>query len=207
VRPIFILGLALFACSGETGTADAPDEAAVTPADSAPPELLQYVDTADLPDMPEFPSGRAGMLQVVSAGTQDLAGSVEATAGLCQNPSMLMLGAPSDGDSWGYIVLLQVPPEGSREGIYPVAHADRGFPVPPASQVGVQQVTAAGGDAYQGLQGFAEVTEFSETITGRFQMTVRHIVSEEMVQLAGSFENLPIHDLPANECLPAAAFN
>lgn len=204
MRLMLLLVILFAACSGET---DTPLEGVDDPGsanDSLVPGLVQFVDPADLPEMPNYPRARSGKLQVVSAGPTDLASSVEVTAGICENPSMLMLSG-GGGDSWGFLLLLQVPLEGDKEVIYPVAHVDRGFPVPPASTIAVQRVTARGGDAYQGLQGFVEITEFSGTITGRFEMTVRHIVSEEMVQLVGSFEDIEVHDIPPESCLPAAA--
>lgn len=204
MRRILLLGFLFAACYGDIDTTPGVGDDAAPATATEAPGLVQFVDPADLPDMPNYPRAKSGKLQVVSAGATDLASSVEVTASICENPSMLMLSG-GGGESWGYLLLLQVPLEGDKEVVYPVAHVDRGFPVPPASTIAVQRVTAQGAEAYQGLQGFAEITEFSENITGRFEMTVRHINSEEMVQLVGSFKDIEVHEIPPESCLPAAA--
>ncbi len=204
MKRITILVVAAAACTGQSDA-----DVASTPADSTEsvvPDFVTFVDSSELPTMPGYPAARSGMLQVVSAGDTDLSRSIAATASVCTTPSMLILSAGGGDDSWGYILLMQLP-ESDREVVYPLAHVDRGFPVPPASAIGVERVSGDAGSAYQGLQGFAEVTDFSETLSGRFQITVRQIITEEYVQLAGSFSDIEIHQRTAEECLPAAAIN
>lgn len=164
----------------------------------------QFVDPAELPAMPAYPRAGAGKLAVASAGEVDISTELDAAASLCANPSMLMLQAGSR-ETWGFLVLLQVPTEGDRETVYPVKHVDTGFPEAPASAMGVERISGQSGTGFQGLQGFAVVTRFGDRISGRLQMTIRNINTEDLIQLAASFEDVEVHELPPEPCLAAVA--
>ncbi len=195
MKRALIVALCLTSCAGSDSESDSTD-AVVGQADSG------------LAEMPRYPQATGGRLVAVSAGNGDLSGQAAARAGRCEEPSMVQIVAEdvdeSSGESWGVLLLLQVPDE-ERIGEYPVAIVESGFPEPPAAQIAVQVISSGRIEAFQGSTGSAEIYALDDIISGRFAITVRNINNQDLIQMAGSFRAIEILELPAESCLAAAS--
>jgi hypothetical protein len=103
----------------------------------------------------------------------------------------------------GTIVLLALPPEGSRVTRYPVTTVSVGLPAPPAAQIGVQMFRPTGSRAYQAAEGEVEVYAFDRVVSGRFAVTLREINTNRRKQYAGSFREVPVRALDPAKCAMA----
>jgi hypothetical protein len=196
------LGLAAFllAACGSGERAEQADSAAV--------DLDDYpVDTAvvEPPTMPAHPDREAGRLAVRAAGSLELSRSWPARAGRCAQPSMLLMVAEEPGS--GVSVMLELPTAGGLTGEYPVHLADSSGAIPaPASQVGIQTFASNTADAYQASAGSVEVEELTERrVSGRMAVTVRHLSSNQLAQVAGTFHRVSVEALPLDWCAQAQA--
>ena len=80
------------------------------------------------------------------------------------------------------------------------------MPAAPASQLGFQFFEGNTADAYQGSAGVVEVRELTDRrLSGRFQVTMRHVVSNRAAQVAGTFQHVELEPLPPDWCDRAAA--
>lgn len=213
MKRLFFITLLVVACGrGEPGSGNSSQTEPATASDITTDPLTTDSVAAllaqALPPMPRHPNPAAGQLVVVSAGPDDLSGRAVGRAGRCLIPAMVQVVAEnideSAGRSWAVLLLLQVP-EGELTVAYPVAIVEEGFPEPPASQIAVQLLTAGGLQAFQGVEGVTEVYAFDDELSGRFAITVHDLNSDQLVQVAGSFQGLPLTVLSAEQCLPAAA--
>ena len=199
-RRVFLLILLSAACADRTPPPDAADQAVA--GDSLEEES---VAEAELPPMPDHPGGRAGQLTARAVGAFELDRGWPARAGRCARPPMVLILAEEPGS--GASVLLQVPTSGDLTGSYPVKLADSaGVPAPPAAQLGFQFFEANTAEAYQAAEGEVEVRELTDRrVSGRFAVTVRHVVSDKTARVAGTFQQVDVEALPPDWCERAAA--
>jgi len=155
--------------------------------------------------MPSYPEAVGGRLVVQSAGvpgTQPIAREWAAQAGVCEAPPMLQIKGEEAG-AGGTLVLLALPE--NKITSYPVTLVAQGLPTPPAAQVGVQVYTKTGSFAYQAQDGGVDVYAFGKTVSGRFAVTLREINSNARLRYVGTFREVPVAQLGAAFCAPAAA--
>ena len=190
--------LALAGCGGDAeNTADQPDQLPMVDEESP-------IDTPtrELPPFPAYPPTRGGHLAALGVGDATFDKTWPARALRCTAPSMLFVVA-EDEESGGS-VLLELPPDGPLVGEYPVMFAEAGrVPDPPAAQLGFQFFDETGASAYQAADGTVEVYGFEQRVSGRFQIEVRHIVTEERLRVSGNFHNVDIEEPPPDWCLRA----
>lgn len=148
--------------------------------------------------MPTYPEPRRGYLVARSAGVYDLDGQWPARAGMCEDLGIMEVLAQQPGV--GTIVLLRLPPQAQRLTTYPITIVDSGAPAPPAAQIGVQLFQGANAYAFQGLQGQVLLTGMSDRVSGRYQVTLREISSDDLAKYAGVFESVMLEQLPAEQC-------
>jgi len=194
-----VAAIVLLAC----GTGDRDPQA-----DSTAVAFDEDVDTASvpvLPPMPGHPDPEAGRLAVTAVGSLELSRSWPARAGRCADPRMVLVVADEPGS--GASIMLELPAEGDLTGEYPVRLADSSGTVPaPASQVGVQIFGAGTADAYQGSAGAVEVNELTDQrLSGRLAVTLRHLTSNRLAQMTGTFLRVNVEALPIDWCAQAAA--
>lgn len=166
------------------------------------------VDTAavaELPPMPAYPEREDGRLAIAAVGALELSRSWPGRAGRCAQPPMVLLIAEEPGS--GASVMLELPPTGTFAGEYPVQFADSTGKVPaPASQLGIQFFGENVANAFQAATGAVEVRELTDTqLSGRFAVTVRHLSTNRLAQVAGTFDRVPVEALPLDWCAQAAA--
>jgi hypothetical protein len=199
-RPAVFFALLGLACADRTPPPDAAELA--VPADS-------FVDVGDtaaaLPPMPDHPGGRQGQLTVRAVGAFALDHGWPARAGRCARPAMVLILAEEPGS--GASILLQLPAGPDLAGQYPVKLADSaGAPTPPASQLGFQFFEMNTAEAYQAADGAVEVRELTDRrVSGRFAVTVRHLVNDQVALVAGTFQQVDVEPLPPDWCERAAA--
>lgn len=182
---------AALACGG--GEPDTGDEVVIL--DSVQPLPAESLSMPDYPDM------ERGKLNAVSAGFFDISASLPAQAAACDDPPILMVQAVRPGDpSLGVLVLLQLPEQGDRLTVYPIVTVDSGAPVPPASQIGVQDNRQRVGHAYQGYAGSVELFAFANLVSGRFAVTMRDFQSDVQVKYAGVFHGIPVEQFSEDYC-------
>jgi hypothetical protein len=170
--------------------------------DPAPDSVAAALDEAPLPfdsiPMPDYPAPRRGRLVAVSAGPVELAGSWPAQAGICNAIGVLQVLAEAPGR--GTLMLFQMP-EDERVGTYPIMIVDSGAPVPPVAQVGVQVMTDGGTFGFQGDEGEIHLDTLDrDAATGRLEVTLREITSNDRVRYAGIFSRIPVTALPPAYC-------
>ncbi len=166
---------------------------------SAPPAVqVQGEPTpGDSIQMPSYPEARRGYLVARSAGAYDLNGQWPARAVVCEDPPVMEILSQQPGV--GTIAVLRLPEQAQRLTSYPIAIVDSGTPVPPAAQMGVVlQGTSA--YAFQGLEGQVQLTSISDRVSGRFQVTLREITSDDLAKYAGVFETVPLVQMSAEQC-------
>ncbi len=168
-------------------------------------DVVDTTPVPALPPMPDHPDQEAGRLAVTAVGSLELSQSWPARAGRCANPRMVLVVADEPGS--GASIVLELPAEGDLTGEYPVRLADStGTVTAPASQLGVQIFAAGTADAYQGSAGAVDVDELTdERLSGRFAVTLRHLTSNRLAQMAGTFHRVNVEALPMDWCAQAAA--
>jgi hypothetical protein len=196
MRPRFLLAAVLAgACTG--GARDAG-----TPADSVTDEDADFAaaDTV-LPPMPDVPDRQGGHVVAVGVGGVEFREVWPARAGRCAQPPMVLIIAEAPGRS-GVSVLLELPPARDLTGDYPVSFADTtGMPDPPAAMLGFQFFDQQRGDAYQAADGAVTLRELTDRrASGQFQVTVRHIVTNQRARVAGIFHQLEVEALVPEYC-------
>ncbi len=201
---LLISGLAFApACGGENqGDEEAPSltemlQDNVLDEDPLPPEPLE---------MPDFPAQRRGRMVAASAGApggQEIEGSWEARAAMCEDPPWMQVMAGEPGI--GTLVLLQLPPAEERVARYPIVIVDSGPPPAPAAQIGVQLFRGPASYAYQALEGEVEVYGFGDRVSARFAVKLREIQSNDTVLYAGVFHGVGLQPLPLEQCQAAKA--
>jgi len=201
---LMISGLALAtACGGESQ--DEEEAPSLT-------EMLQDNTLAEEPlppeplEMPDFPAQQRGRMVAASAGApggEEIDGSWEAGAAMCEDPPMMqvMAGAPGIGT----LVLLQLPPAEERVGRYPIVIVDSGPPPTPAAQIGVQLFRGPASYAYQAMEGQVEVYGYGDRVSARFAVSLREIRSNDTVLYAGVFHGVSLEPLPLEQCEAAKA--
>jgi len=198
-RAAVLLGCLALACGDRTPPPDTAEQVSaldsLDPGEAAP----------ELPPMPDHPGGRAGQLTVRAVGAFELDRGWPARAGRCARPAMVLILAEEPGS--GASVLLQLPASGDLTGVYPVKLADSvGMPVPPASQLGFQFFESNTADAYQAAEGEVDVRELTDRrVSGRFAVTMRHVISNLTARVAGTFQQVDVEPLPPDWCEQAAA--
>jgi len=190
-------GVLLFFLAGACGPSDqastgsaATDSAGVAPSDT-------------VVAMPAFPRAARGRLAALNAGvrgTPEIKGEWPAEAGTCDQPPMLQLVAQQPG--MGTIILLALPPA-NRLTRYPVTIAPGGLPTLPAAQVGVNLFRSLGTFAYQAADGEVLVYALDRVVSGRFAVTLREINTNVRVKYAGTFREVPVKPLDAEQCAMA----
>ena len=201
---LLISGLALAsACGGESRS----DEEALSLTEMLRNDML---DEDPLPpealEMPDFPAQQRGRLVAASAGApggEEIEGSWEAGAAMCEDPPMMQMMAGEPGI--GTLVLLQLPATEKRVARYPIVIVDSGPPPAPAAQIGVQLFRGPASYAYQALEGEVEVYGFGDRVSARFAVKLREIQSDDTVLYAGVFHGVGLQPLPLEQCQAAKA--
>ncbi|HEX9631924.1 MAG TPA: hypothetical protein VGA02_05615 [Gemmatimonadales bacterium] len=199
-HPAVFLALLGLACADRTPPPDA--DAQMATADSLA-EMAEAVP--EPPPMPDHPGGRSGQLTARAVGAFELDRGWPARAGRCARPAMVVILAEEPGS--GASILLQLPASSDLTGPYPVKLADSlGVPAPPASQLGFQFFEMNAADAYQAADGEVEVRELTDRrVTGRFTVTMRHVINDQIARVAGTFQQVAVEPLPPDWCERAAA--
>ncbi len=181
-----LIALAL-ACGGD-------DQQTLPP----PVETGEQSTLSDSIRMPAFPEARRGFLVTRSAGAYDLSGAWPARAGMCADPAVMQVLAQQPGV--GTIVLLRLPDPAQRLTTYPITIVESGTPSPPAAQMGVQIFQGASAYAFQGLEGQVLLTGISDRVSGRYQVTLREITTNDLAKYSGVFESVMVEQLPTEQC-------
>jgi hypothetical protein len=199
---VFLVILAAAACVPGDRPA-ATDSTAVALDDDAVDSAIAA--EAVLPPMPDLPRSEDGKLVITAVGAFEMQHAWPARAGRCARPRMVLLIAEETGS--GASVLLELPASGDLTGMYPVKFADSaGVVEAPAAQIGLQFFDATTADAYQGSTGEVQVRDLTDRrLSGQFSITVRHIASNRLAQVAGTFERVDVEPLPLDWCDQAAA--
>jgi hypothetical protein len=181
----------LTACGG--GRAGAPD--AQTMIDTAPVgAVLPVPDTT-------YPTARRGALLARPALPGPIGGEWVATAGLCPEPPTFHLLAP--GDSLDLMIVLRSPSEGWTTGTYLVASPEDTTDAPGTARIGLQRVSYVD-QSYQGARGQIELSRLDRLVSGRFDVALRDLNSQDTVRYLGVFDRIPVDSLPPAECQAAA---
>jgi hypothetical protein len=188
-------------CAGAGRDAGAPADR-VSDADSMSDESAEFA-TADtvLPPMPDVPDRQAGHVVAVGVGGVEFSQAWPARAGRCARPPMVLVIAEEPGQS-GVSVLLELPAAGDLTIDYPVSFADStGMPQAPAAMLGFQFFDQQRGDAYQAAEGVVTLRELSDRrASGQFQVTVRHIATNQRARVAGVFHQVDVDALEPAYC-------
>jgi hypothetical protein len=198
-RSALVLAILALGCRDRTPPPDAVEQGAV--ADS----LDEAAVEAELPPMPDFPSGRSGQVTARAVGAFALDRGWPAHAGRCARPAMVVIIAQEPGS--GVSLLLQLPDADDLTGRYPVRLADSaGMLTPPAAQLGFQFFESGAADAYQAAEGEVDVRELTDRrVSGRFAVTARHIVNNRLANVAGAFQQVEVEALSLDWCADYAA--
>lgn len=201
-RSFIALGLFALACGDRAPQPDATEQAAAF--DSLDEMPVPELPAPELP-MPEHPGGQDGQLTARAVGAFELDRGWPARAGRCVRPALVLILAEEPGS--GASVLLHLPSSADLTGAYPVKLADTaGMPAPPASQLGFQFFQGNTADAYQAAEGEVQVRELTDRhISGRFAVTMRHVVNNTTARVAGTFQEVDLDPLPPDWCARAAA--
>lgn len=197
-RVVTFLAIGGFAIACGEASEEQVDEPTPTVAETPAGEVEQEPVPSDSFTMPDFPEARRGYLVAAGAGRYTLDGAWEATARMCNDPPMMQLLAQQPGI--GTLVLLQLPQENERLTDYPVTIVERGAPAAPASQIGVQVFQRGNVSTFQALEGEVTVFGFGQRISGQFAVTLREITTEELQKYAGTFQSVPIEEIPEDDC-------
>ena len=151
--------------------------------------------------MPDFPAVESGHLSALTrARNQDyqFAGSWEATAAQCQDPTLFQLLA--QGDGVGVIVLIGPPPTEGALGDYSVVSGATAVPDTSTARVGVQLFRgAARPRIFLGAEGTIELDRLDSVLTGRLAAHMVERSYKDTVFLAASFD-IPVHNAPDDWC-------
>lgn len=176
-------------CCGQTeGTDDDPP---------APAIAITSSDAEDLPPMPSIPDAERGHLVAVSAGDYPINGSWEAQAGRCSEIGILEMYAGPSGLGTGMLVRIS---PGDPVGTYPVHVPSFDLPDPPAVLVAVQAFNDPEAFGFQAYEGQLELTVLGETVSGRFETTLREISTDMLAHYVGIFEDVPVAPLLPEYC-------
>jgi hypothetical protein len=206
-RPLMMLlisGLALtWACGGEGQDGETMPGSEAEPRDAF---LDEDPISSGLLEMPDFPAQQRGRMVAVSIGApggEEMDGSWEAGAAMCEDPPMMQVMAGEPGI--GTLVLLQLPPAAERVGRYPIVITESGAPPAPAAQIGIQLFRDPASYAYQAMDGEVEVYGYGDRVSARFAATMREIQSNDTVMYAGVFHGVTLQPLPVEQCAAAKA--
>lgn len=187
--PLVMLLASLAACGG--GRASAPEADAVgdtTPAVEGAPDTT-------------YPPPRRGAVIARSASPGPLSGAWRARAGVCSDPPSLQLLGRSD--SVDVMILLRLPARGSATGVYAVAAPEDTTATPRTARLGVQKVMYMD-LAYRSERGTVELNRLDQLASGRFDVVLREVTSQDTVRYLGVFERIRVDSLPASDCQAAA---
>jgi hypothetical protein len=191
----------VWGCAGGGRDAGTPADSA-SGADSMGDEGAEFAteDTV-LPPMPDVPGRQGGHVVAVGVGGVEFSETWPARAGRCARPPMVLLIAEEPGQS-GISVLLELPASGDLTVDYPVSFADStGMPQPPAAMIGLQFFDQQRGDAYQAAEGVVTLRELTDRrASGQFQVTVRHIATNQRARVAGTFHQVDVDALEPGYC-------
>ena len=157
-------------------------------------------------EMPDFPTQQRGRMVAASSGApggEEMDGSWEAGAAMCEDPPMMQVMAGEPGI--GTLVLLQLPPADERVARYPIVIVDSGLPPTPAAQIGVQLFRGPASYAYQAMEGEVEVYGYGDRVSARFAVRLREIQSGDTVLYAGVLHGVGLQPLPVEQCEAAKA--
>ena len=151
--------------------------------------------------MPDFPAVESGHLSALtSARNQDyqFAGSWEATAAQCQDPTLFQLLA--QGDGVGVIVLIGPPPTEGDLGDYSVVSGATAVPDTSTARVGVQLFRDAQRPRiFLGAEGTIELHRVDSVLVGRMAAHIVETSYKDTVFLAASFD-IPVNNAPDDWC-------
>lgn len=161
---------------------------------------VQGGDTTSV-SMPDFPAVESGHLSALTGAKNEdyrFAGSWEATAVQCQDPSLFQLLA--QGDGVGVIVLIGPPPtEGGLEDYVVVSGATE-VPDTSTARVGVQLFRDAGRThIFLGAEGTIELDRLDSVLAGRMAAHIVERSYKDTVFLAASFD-VPVQNAPDDWC-------
>lgn len=179
----------LTACG--SGRASAPDTEAVD--DTVPPAAVAPDTT--------YPRPRRGALIARSAFPGPLSGEWQPTAGVCGGLHTLQLLAR--GDTVDVLVVLQLPAESPATGAYVVRDPEDSTAGPRTARIGVQRVQYAD-LAYRSERGSVELNRLDRLASGRFDVVLREVTSQDTVRYLGVFERIRVDSLPEPACRAAA---
>ena len=181
LKHVLLVALFLGGCGGEGSDDDA---------DAATREDSAAVDSATqaLVAMPDFPEVEAGHLAVLTSADQEdylFSGSWDATAGRCQEPSLIQVLV--QGDGLGIILLFGPSRNADEVGEYEVLTGARGPPDSSVARVGVQLFPDASTRVFRGAAGTAEIQRVDSVVEGRLAVTMIESSFRDSLLLAASF--------------------
>lgn len=185
-----LLFVLVIGCRGGPSTEDDPKNSADV-AEGSPAQRVVL-------DMPDYPAAKGERLVTVSAGKHDLGGSWRPRAGVCSGPDLLIMRAGDGGI--GVIVLLVLPEERERVTKYLAVMSGPILPEPRVSRVGVQLLAGESSFGFQASDGVVEISEIDRTLSGRFAVTLRDVDTDEAIKYVGVFQQIPIEELPGDQC-------
>lgn len=181
--------LLLAACGG--GRASAPDTESVS--DTIPPTPVAPDTTSPRP--------RRGALIARSGFPSPLTGEWQPKAGVCGGPRSFQLLAR--GDSVDVLILVRLPAEGPDTGTYMVTGAEDSTSGPRTARIGVQRLEYVD-LAYRSERGSVELSRLDRLASGRFDVVLREVSSQDSVRYLGAFERVRLDSLPEPQCRAAA---
>jgi hypothetical protein len=201
-RMALVLVLLLAACGERTANNGA---GAASMADHGDTVAGAATSDTALPAMPDLPARRRGYFTATAVGAVTFDKAWPARAGRCARPPMILVLGEEQGS--GGSILLQLPTSGPLTGTYAVKFADStGMPEAPAAQLGFQFFDKQGASAYQAAEGVVEITSLDDRrVSGDFRVTVRHIVTDRRVRIAGAFQSVDVELLTPAWCESAQA--
>ena len=151
--------------------------------------------------MPDFPAVEAGRLAALTGTNREeyqFAGSWEATAARCQDPSLLQILAQMDG--FGVIFLVGPSPNPDGVGEYEVVRGTRNIPDTSTARVGVQMFSdPARPHTFRGTDGTVEVQRLDSVIVGRVAVQIQESSFLDTIFMAASFD-VPMANAPDDWC-------
>lgn len=197
LRHALLVPLFLGGCGGEGSDGDAE---AVAREDSAAVDSAAQAPVVIQAAMPDFPEVEAGHLVVLTSSRQEeylFSGSWDATAGRCQEPSLIQVLALGDG--LGVILLFGPSRNVDDVGEYEVVTGDRYPPDSSKVRVGVQLFPDARTHAFQGAAGTAEIQRIDSVVEGRLAVTMIEDSFRDTLFVAASF-HVPLSNASDEWC-------